>query len=79
MRNFQFGHLIQNTCFKEYEDKIITHKFEDFTQYQLVFKHKNLLPKDIRKLLSKCYDKYYLRYSWIKKIYYKNINLIKFQ
>ena len=53
--------------FKEYEDKIITHKFEDFTQYQLVFKHKNLLPKDIRKLLSKCYDKYYLRYSWIKK------------
>jgi len=61
--------------FKEYEDKIITNKFEDFTQYQLVFKHKNLLPKDIRRLLSKCYDKYYLRYNWIKKYIIKNINL----
>ena len=59
--------------FKEYEEKIITNKFEDFTQYQLVFKHKNLLPKDVRKLLSKCYEKYYLRYSWIiKKILFKN-------
>ena len=59
--------------FKEYEEKIITNKFEDFTQYQLVFKHKNLSPKDVRKLLSKCYEKYYLRYNWIiKKILLKD-------
>ena len=52
--------------FKEYKDKIIANKFEDFTQYKLVFKHKNLLPNEIRELLSKCYTKYYLRYNWIK-------------
>ena len=52
--------------YKEYKDKIITNKFEDFTQYKLVFRHKNLLPKEIRELLSKCYSNYYLRYNWIK-------------
>ena len=52
--------------YKEYKDKIIASKFEDFTQYKLVFKHKNLLPNEIRELLSKCYSKYYLRYNWIK-------------
>ena len=52
--------------YKEYKDKIIANKFEDFTQYKLVFKHKNLLPIEIRELLSKCYSKYYLRYNWIK-------------
>ena len=52
--------------YKEYKDKIITNKFEDFTQYKLVFRHKNLLPQEIRELLSKCYSNYYLRYNWIK-------------
>ena len=55
-----------DTVYKEYKDKIITNKFEDFTQYKLVFRHKNLLPQEIRELLSKCYSNYYLRYNWIK-------------
>ena len=36
---------------KEYENRINTNKFEDFTQYQLVFKHKNLLLR----ILENCY------------------------
>jgi len=51
--------------FKEYEDKIIVNSYEKFTQWQLVFKHPNLSPKEIRYYLSKAYTSYYTNPRWI--------------
>ena len=45
----------------------LTNKFEDFNQWKLVFKHKHLTEKSVRKLLDVSYKSYYLRFSWIKK------------
>ena len=53
--------------FKEYENEIIAKKFEEFTQYNLVFKHKILSPERIRVLLGKTYTMYYGRLSWALK------------
>ena len=53
--------------FKEYEDKIIADKFEQFDQYNLVFKHKIFTPEKVRILLSRSYTKYYGRLSWFFK------------
>ena len=58
--------------YKEYEDKIFAKKFEEFTQCQLVFKHKYLKSEDITKMLDNSYKNYYTNPSWILKyIYYK--------
>ena len=53
--------------FKEHENEIIAEKFEEFDQYNLVFKHKNLSPEEIRILLGKTYTLYYGRISWFFK------------
>ena len=55
--------------FKEYEKKIIIEKYEDFTMYDLVFKHDNLSKKDIEKLKNEAYQKCYLNKNWIKKYF----------
>jgi anaerobic magnesium-protoporphyrin IX monomethyl ester cyclase len=60
--------------FKEYEDKITVNRFEEFDQYNLVFKHKNLNKEIIRKYLSKAYSSYYLRINWLAK-YFKSLLL----
>ena len=53
--------------FEEYKDKIIADKYEHFDQYRLVYKHEKFNRFEIRELLSKCYDNYYLRFSWMFK------------
>jgi len=53
--------------YKEHENEIIAEKFEEFDQYNLVFKHKNLSPKEIRILLGRTYTLYYGRISWFFK------------
>jgi anaerobic magnesium-protoporphyrin IX monomethyl ester cyclase len=53
--------------FKEYENKIIADKFEQFDQYNLVFKHNVLSAEKIRFLLGKTYTMYYARLSWFLK------------
>ena len=60
--------------FKEYENKIITNKFEDFDMYNLVFKHTTFSQKRIRELLSKSYSMYYGRVNWLFK-FFKNFFL----
>ena len=59
--------------YKEYEKKIIAKKFEDFNQWKLVFKHKHFDEKSIRRLLDFAFKKYYLRFSWYKKIFLNKI------
>ena len=51
--------------YNDYKDKITTLKYENFTQYQLVFNHKIFTNYQIRKFLSYAYSKYYFRISWI--------------
>jgi anaerobic magnesium-protoporphyrin IX monomethyl ester cyclase len=51
--------------FNEYKSKINTNKFEDFTQWQLVFKHENLTSQDVLKLLNASYKAYYINLGWI--------------
>ncbi len=53
--------------FPEYEPLISTNRYEDFTQWQLVFRHPHLSPQDIRDLLGRAFNAYYLRPSWVWK------------
>ena len=57
--------------FKEYKDKIVADKFDNFDQYHLVYKHNLFDKKTIRKYLSKAYSVYYLRINWLYK-YFKS-------
>jgi anaerobic magnesium-protoporphyrin IX monomethyl ester cyclase len=52
-------------AFKEYEGLITTTKFENFNQWQLVFKHPNFTENDVRNLLTRSYRTYYLNFNWI--------------
>ena len=53
-------------AFSEYKDIITKKKYEEFTQTQLVFKHKNFNDNDILKLFNYSYKSYYFRIVWIK-------------
>jgi len=59
--------------FKEYEKKITAKKYENFTQWQLVFEHKNFKPIDILNLLNYSYQKYYLNPKWMIHFILKKI------
>ena len=50
--------------FKEYKDKILTNKYEDFTQWKLVFEHANLSKNDVQGLLEYAYTQYYTNPRW---------------
>lgn len=54
-------------AFKEFEKTLTTDRYENFTQYDLVFKHPVFTPKQIRALLGVAYRKYYARPRWILK------------
>ena len=54
-------------AFSEYKKIITKKKYEEFTQWQLVFKHKNFKENDVSKLLNFSYRSYYFRITWIKK------------
>ena len=54
-------------AFSKYKKIITKKKYEDFTQWQLVFKHKNFKENDVLKLLNFSYRSYYFRITWIKK------------
>ena len=62
--------------FHEYKDQIIVDKYENYDQYNLVYKHKNLSKEKVRNLLSKVYSDYYLRISWIFKYVYQSFKNI---
>ena len=53
--------------YEKFKEKITVENFEDFDQYQLVYKHDIFNKKEIRKLLNKTYNSYYLRLNWIFK------------
>ena len=62
--------------YEDYKNKILTNKYENFTQWQLIFEHKNFSAKKINELLSKSYTDYYLNIKWFIK-YMKNKILYK--
>jgi radical SAM superfamily enzyme YgiQ (UPF0313 family) len=51
----------------ERESRLLTTEYERYSQFNLVFKHANLTPEDIRRLLGRAYRRYYLRpsYAWM--------------
>jgi radical SAM superfamily enzyme YgiQ (UPF0313 family) len=51
--------------FKNFEDKIFSKTFENFTQYDLVYKHDNLDKQTVKSFLEKCYLNYYFRFNWL--------------
>ena len=59
--------------FNEYKDKITKNKYEDFTQWQLVFRHQNLTEKDVLYLLNYSYKKYYLNHKWAIRFLFNKI------
>lgn len=50
--------------YNEYKDKIIAEKYEEFTQWQLVFEHQNLSKEKILDLLNYSYKEYYTNPKW---------------
>jgi radical SAM superfamily enzyme YgiQ (UPF0313 family) len=60
--------------FEEYKDKIIVKKYEDYDQYNLVYKNNNLDENKVRKYLERAYEKFYLRFSWAKKFIFSFVN-----
>ena len=59
--------------YEEYKEKITVDKYENFDQYQLVYNHRILNKKEIRKFLSKAYSEYYLRINWFIKFIFSFI------
>lgn len=59
--------------YNEYLDKLNFKKFEEFTQWNLIFKHKNFKKEEVRNILDKSIRKFYLRPKWIKKFLKKGI------
>ena len=53
--------------FEEFKDKIVADQYQQFDQYNLIYKHEILSKKNIRDLLSKSYSKYYFRINWLFK------------
>ena len=56
-------------AFEGYKNKIVTNNYEDFTMYNLIFRHKNLSIKDIEDLKNEAYRKCYLNPNWIRKYF----------
>jgi anaerobic magnesium-protoporphyrin IX monomethyl ester cyclase len=55
--------------FKSFEDIVTAQKFEDYNQYNLVFKHKYLDTQKISKLKSLAYSRFYLRINSTKFLF----------
>jgi radical SAM superfamily enzyme YgiQ (UPF0313 family) len=60
--------------FQEFKKKITSDKFEDYNQYNLVYKNENITKERARWYLERAYKKYYLRFSWAKKFFSSFIN-----
>jgi len=60
--------------FEEYKNKIIVKKYENYDQYNLVYKNNNLDENKVRKYLERAYEKFYLRFSWAKKFIFSFVN-----
>ena len=54
-------------AFKDFEESVTADRFEEYTQYDLVFEHASFTPVQIRKLLGLAYRMYYTRPRWIWK------------
>jgi anaerobic magnesium-protoporphyrin IX monomethyl ester cyclase len=64
-------------AFNDYRDKVTTQRYEDFTQWQLVFEHENITAQQIRSLLGLAYRQYYTNPRWIAKFLNTQISSIK--
>ena len=60
--------------FEEYKDKIDVVNYEDYDQYNLIYKHEILDKKKVRFYLEKAYEDFYLRFGWINKFILSFIN-----
>ena len=60
--------------FEEYKDKILVKNYEDYDQYNLIYKHTSLSESKVRFYLEKSYENFYLRFGWMKKFIYSFIN-----
>jgi radical SAM superfamily enzyme YgiQ (UPF0313 family) len=54
-------------AFAEFRDKLTTSRWEDFTQFRLVFRHDALDADTVSALLARAYRRYYSRPSWMWK------------
>jgi len=59
--------------FEEYKDKISVKSYEEYDQYNLVYKHNCLSESKVRFYLEKSYENFYLRFKWIKKFIFSFI------
>jgi radical SAM superfamily enzyme YgiQ (UPF0313 family) len=55
--------------YEDVKDKITATRYDEFTQFNLVYKHQSLTYAQIEELKNMSYAKYYLRPSWIAKYF----------
>ena len=60
--------LSRHTCYNEFKDIITETKLENFNQYNLIFKHKNLSEKEITNLKSLAYFRFYFNLKKVLQI-----------
>lgn len=53
--------------YEEMKDSITAARFDDFSQFRLVWKHPHLSSDDVERIKSHAYTSYYLRSAWIGK------------
>jgi radical SAM superfamily enzyme YgiQ (UPF0313 family) len=53
--------------FKDYEDRVALDRYEDFTQWNLVFEHEHISAPRMRSILGTAYRDYYTNPKWIAK------------
>jgi len=54
-------------AFAEFAGKVTTRRWEDFTQFRLVFRHDSLDAPTVGRLLADAYRRYYGRPEWLWK------------
>ena len=51
-------------AFAEFRASLLTSRWEDFTQYRLVYRHDTLDARAVRGLMGEAYRRYYTRPAW---------------
>lgn len=59
----------------ENESRILTRDYENYTQFNLVYKHDNVSPLQAKKLLDHAYRKYYLRPQYLYKMVKRKLKM----
>ncbi len=56
-------------AFGDFKDRVTVDRYEDFTEFDLVFEHDNFTAKQVREMLGRAYHEYYTSLPWLAKYF----------